>query len=264
MVCNVCSHRGSYAESLVNTTEVVVHEMEGNRMFVIFDFLREGIRQAREAAHLHSHGEVLALNVARRDMSPVGIARNRRRDGSNANRGAVARFFLSRLISVQLDQHRVVNLIAESQINRVEISLVTVSSELNAIRETSGEIVHEVLSVPCGPSPDAPARNKFGICANRRPRPHIAIAEFSAQVAGNILFFRIAERPNLVALDSLAWQVAKRLVLIFGAHLADSSEKFCNGVFRYACHPYGSPNRITLNKSGDYCDLAFGWEVVHV
>jgi hypothetical protein len=35
-----------------------------------------------------------------------------------------------------------------------------------------------------------------------------------------ILFLRVAERPNLIALDSLAGKIAKRLVLIFGTYAA--------------------------------------------
>lgn len=65
MVCDSSIHRGSDAQALVNPQEVVMHEVNRNRVEVVLDFLTEAVRQAREPAHLHSHGEVLALDVAR-------------------------------------------------------------------------------------------------------------------------------------------------------------------------------------------------------
>jgi len=39
MIGNASFHGGSNAQTLVNPAEIVVHEMEGNRMFQIFDVL---------------------------------------------------------------------------------------------------------------------------------------------------------------------------------------------------------------------------------
>ena len=51
----------------MNTTEVVVHEVQRDRVHVILDLLRERVRQTGEAAHSHAHREVLALDVGGRD-----------------------------------------------------------------------------------------------------------------------------------------------------------------------------------------------------
>jgi hypothetical protein len=46
--------------------------------------------------------------------------------------------------------------------------------------------------------------------------------------------------------------------------LADASEELCNRVLSYASHSDGRPNRVSLNESGYYGGLTFGWKVVHV
>ena len=49
------------AQSLVNPGEIVIHEVERKRVFVVFALLAEGVRQACESAHAHSHAQVLAF-----------------------------------------------------------------------------------------------------------------------------------------------------------------------------------------------------------
>ena len=58
----------------MNSHEVVIHEVQRDGMPVVVDLLRERIRQSREAAHTHSHREILALDVARGDVRLVGVS----------------------------------------------------------------------------------------------------------------------------------------------------------------------------------------------
>ena len=57
-------HRGGDSQGFVNAPEVVVHEVEGVRVEVICDLLAERVGQPSKPSHAHTHGEVLALNVA--------------------------------------------------------------------------------------------------------------------------------------------------------------------------------------------------------
>lgn len=63
---------------------------EGQRRLVIVQLLREGIGQARETTHAHSHAEVLALHEARGDMARVGLAGDADRPRPEARGRAVA------------------------------------------------------------------------------------------------------------------------------------------------------------------------------
>ena len=49
----------------VQLAEVVIDEVQRDGVRVVLDPFRERIRQPREPAHVHPHGEVLALRVAR-------------------------------------------------------------------------------------------------------------------------------------------------------------------------------------------------------
>ena len=61
---------------LVRANPVVPEEIERKRMAVVFDLLRKPIRQPREAAHLHPHGQIVPLGKGRVDVLGVGIAPN--------------------------------------------------------------------------------------------------------------------------------------------------------------------------------------------
>jgi len=74
----------------MHTPEVVVHVEQRDLVHVVVEFLGEAIRQPSEPAHVHSHGQVLALDVARRDVLGVRIADNLHAFGAKTLRGAVA------------------------------------------------------------------------------------------------------------------------------------------------------------------------------
>ncbi len=57
----------SLGERLVRPSEVIVHVVQGHRVGQVLDLLGEPVGQPREAAHAHPHGEVLSLDVGRRD-----------------------------------------------------------------------------------------------------------------------------------------------------------------------------------------------------
>jgi len=76
MLTNTSFHCRSNTERLMHANKVVVHLVERDGMNVILDSLAERIRQASEPPHLHAHGQVLALDVTRRNVRGIGIAEN--------------------------------------------------------------------------------------------------------------------------------------------------------------------------------------------
>ena len=63
MLTDARFHRRSDAQGLVNPHEVVVHMEQRDHGNVIIELLAKGIRQAREASHVHPHVQVLALDL---------------------------------------------------------------------------------------------------------------------------------------------------------------------------------------------------------
>jgi hypothetical protein len=55
----------------MDADEIVIEELMRQRVAVILDLFREGVRQPREAAHAHPHIEVLALDIRGRDMRVI-------------------------------------------------------------------------------------------------------------------------------------------------------------------------------------------------
>lgn len=263
MIANACFHRGSDAQRLVNAAKIVVHEVERERVLVVFHFLRERIRKASESPHHHAHRQILAFRIAGRDVLSVRLSGNDRGNSADTLRRAIASLFAARVFSVQLDEHRVINLCPKGKVNGVQVDFVSVRGQLNAIGEPSRQIVHEVLRVPRRTPTYAPARNEFGIGTNRRPCPNVTVPKLAAQFCGKVLFLRVAERPDFITLDSFARKIAKRFALIFRARHANAREQFNNGIFRNARHSDSGANRITFDKGRDNRCLAFNWECVH-
>jgi hypothetical protein len=69
------------------------------------------------------------------------------------------------------------------------------TAQLDAVRKTGRQVVHEVLRVPSIACTNAPARDKFGVRAKSSPRPHVTVTELAAQFFRHVLFFRVAELP---------------------------------------------------------------------
>lgn len=188
---------------LVDTDKVVSHEVDRQRVDVIFHLLAEGVREAREPAHAHAHRQVLALNKRSRDIFKDGISDQRVFIRTHEIGGAVTTLRTStNRRTVDLHQLRVVHLEAERALNGFEVCAVTVSGELDAGIESGSQVEHESIGVLRITLASKVAADQFGISIDSRPRPHVADAVLSLVFLGDVLFLGAAEGPNLVALDA--------------------------------------------------------------
>lgn len=74
----------------MNSAEVVVREVQGHGMTVVFDLLGKAICQASETAHSHTHCEVLPFYKTGRDVLRVRLSAEYASAAPNAGCGAVA------------------------------------------------------------------------------------------------------------------------------------------------------------------------------
>jgi hypothetical protein len=130
---------------------------------------------------------------------------------------------------------------------------MTVRGQLNAIRKTFGQVIHEMLRVPCVSTANTPARNNLGIRTNRRPRPDITEPKLTALLFRNVLVLGVAERPNFVTLNSLALEVAENLVLEVAASRTDLGKQLYDGVLARARHSHGRSDSQPFTEALDYC-----------
>src|SRR5688572_13377814 len=98
--------------------EVVVHEVERNRVGMVDKFLAERISKTGEPPHAHPHGEVLSLDVGRADLAVQGVTDNSRGFAGSANRGAVSLLVVV-VLAKNLHGLSVVNVRSEGDADRV-------------------------------------------------------------------------------------------------------------------------------------------------
>jgi hypothetical protein len=228
------SHCRRDPQCLVNANEVVMHVVQADRVSVVLDFLAECIRQSREPPHAHSHGEVLALDVARRNVPRIRVAGATERLASLYLCRAVAARGM-RSLAVELDQLGVVNIGTETGLDRFKIGPVPVARDLDSVREPLREIADKFDGGCAAPIADAPGRNQFRIGADRNPRPNVAGSLRGCLGEHDVALLGIDKAPNLIKLDALAGQVAERLILIGGTRLARIDRQFVDGIDRNVC-----------------------------
>jgi len=135
----------------MDSHEVVVHMEQRQHSHVIFDLLAERIGQSGEAAHVHPHIEVLALNVRSADVLRVWITGDNVLDDALTLRGAVA-LLAFRIVAEYLDQLSVINSAGERIGHRIQIHLVAVRRQLDAIAQSAFNVLEEVSRTTPRPS----------------------------------------------------------------------------------------------------------------
>jgi hypothetical protein len=205
MITDTSLHRRSNPQRLMNAAKVVVHMKQGQHSDVIFELLTEGVRQPGEPPHIHPHVEVLSLNVGRADMLRVG----RTNDGLSLSAKTLRRAVTGcplRIVAIDLDQLRIVDIFRESIGDGSQVHLVAVSSQLHAIRQPACNVLKELRRTPGVPPSNHPRDNELALRFKRRKRSNVA-ADTSFQL-GFVLLLAPDKRPDLIDLHPLGRNVA--------------------------------------------------------
>src|SRR5271166_6029738 len=121
---------------------------------------------------MHPHVEIVALGVGPADVSHVGIARDARLNNPDAfGGGCITALAALWRCPIEFSQQRVVDLASESGIQRVQIRLVAVRSDLWTSDEARSQIVDKFHRSIAVASSDMPAWHKLrlGIRGKRKP-----------------------------------------------------------------------------------------------
>src|SRR5438552_14782632 len=173
MIAESCFHRWCYAQGLMNPAEIVVHVMKRNGVLQILQLLAETVSQSCEAAHRHTHGKILALNVAGRNVVSIWRPDNNSLASAYAYCGTVSDLGVSGR-AVYLLKLSIVNVLSKDFCDTAQISNVTIRCELYPVRQSAFQISHEMIGIGSVPPTDHPAWNELGIGVNRHPSPYIA------------------------------------------------------------------------------------------
>src|SRR5579885_721605 len=128
--------------------------------------------------------------------------------------------------------------------------------------ETSSHVMHEVKSGDAVARPDIPARHQLGFGIQSYPNPAIAPA-FAFFICWNVAFLAANKRPNFVALNALAGEITKHLVLIDRARPAKLGKKFQHRVEACSGQPCRCAQTVSLCHTGEDLRAFLRRKLVH-
>jgi len=171
-------YRGGATDGLADSREIVVHEVQGNRVPMVLELFAVASRQAREAAHILAHCLTVLLNKRGTDERGIGTPDSHVLANPDALRWAVAMLDLVvGFFAVVFHQHCVIDIAVKSILHGAKVNCMPIGCYLNARRDPLRYAVHE-------------------ICASRalrRPTCHATISLESAPIAVQV---QTSPNPN--------------------------------------------------------------------
>lgn len=247
-------HRRGDTKRLMHAGEVVMHMEQRNHVNMVVDLFRERIGQSSKPAHIHSHVQVLPLDVAGRDVLRFRSTSHGLAKSAKTLRRAVA-FLPFRIVAVDLVKLRIINSGSKSVIHGSQIHLVSVRGQLNPVRQAPGNVLKELRCVPGVPPSNKPAKYQLCFGVNRRERPNITRDLAFRNRRCQILLFAVAEAPNLIDLDALGWNVADNPILVLRAGRSDAFQQAEYSALGYAGHTNGGPHGAAFYQRCDDRDF---------
>lgn len=247
---------------LVRPNPVVPDGIQRNHVDVVFDLLGIACRQSRKSAHLHTHIEIVALNVRRADVRRIGSAVDGLLFAAGANGRAIAllRFWA---LAVVLHKLRIIHVGAERPFNGVQIGPMPVRGELNAVRQPGPQVVHEGHSPIAVPAADHPRHDQLAFGFDAGPRPRIAYGEVLPLRRLDVLLLGVGERPDFVAPDALRLHATDLFVVERDAGPASVDQELGDGIDRNVAYPRDRPHRRSLAQHGEDAYAGFVGQPVH-
>ncbi len=201
MICNLRFHRWGHSQSLVNAAEIVPREVKSQHRAELLPLLAESVRQPGESPHLHSHGEVRALDVRGADLGWVWVAIYGYFLAARAFGWRVARFVFG-VGRVQLHELGEVNLLdSKAENHSVLVRLETVRSDLKTAGGSSRQLLGESNSIGLCAASEVPRERQFAMSLDCDEGPSVPDGAFLFSLLGLCLLFHPDVAPKLVALN---------------------------------------------------------------
>ena len=116
----------------MDSHKIIVKEVKRDGCPEIFELLRKGICQSGKSTHLHTHGQVLTLNMARRYTLLDRITYQGLGKDADYTRRRVAMSALLLSFCVCLMDLSVVYVFAKDHINGIKVGLKSITGQLEA------------------------------------------------------------------------------------------------------------------------------------
>ena len=104
---------------------------------------------------------------------------------------------------------------------------------------------------------------KLGIGADGGPGVNVTMAENAFRLGRHVLLLGVAESPDLIALDALAWQATHRSVLILGAGFAQVHQELGYRVNAHVRDPRSSLQAHSFHQQVQELSALRDGQLVH-
>ena len=234
----------------MNTTEIVIREVQGNRSFQVRQLFAEGIREPRKTAHRHSHGEVLPLYKAGRNLIGIGIALAHLGYNPLDWRWGVPPFgaFLP-VIPEHLRKLGKVYIRSKAHGNALRVVVKPVSRDLRPAFDPVVQVPQERRGFGANATAHIKRGDELGFRVNRHIDP--LAAELGSIALPNVAGFLLDKRPDFVELQIPGPEISHSSVHRSGAALSRHHEKAHDCVAIDPGKPLGAANRATFDKALD-------------
>jgi hypothetical protein len=148
--------------------------MEGHCSLKAFQLLAESVRQTSQAAAVHPHRQILALNVRGGNLAKLGRADEARLRDSSDIAGAVLTLRADIGQGVGFYDLAVIDAVTESEGNRILIGLHGIGGKLDAVLQALGEVINEKARVVGVALADDVGGNNLRFRVDPNERPDIA------------------------------------------------------------------------------------------
>ena len=151
----------------------------------------------------------------------------------------------------------------ERRVHRFDIGAMPIGRQLHAIGQPPLEIANEGFGPGRVPLAHHPIANELCVSIDTGPRPNVASATRCRFGFWQIDGPRVAEAPDLVALDAFAGQTVHALVVEVEAELAGVRQEFGDGIDRDVADPRDRTHGRSLTEHREDLDTLGYRQLVH-
>src|SRR6266496_3953376 len=222
--------------------------MNRQRKLEIVELLAERVRQPREASELHPHSQVLPFDKASRDVLRARVANPHLGYNLRDSWWGVPPFVVLAVIAEQLYKLREVHVQTEGVAHSVLIEGEPISSELDLVAQTQGQVTNEAARALHRALADEVGSDQFGFRIHRYEHPLVADL-VRVGIALHAALFLLNEGPDFVTLDVAATKIAEPCVQQGRTARPNGFQKSQDRVSIQAGESLGRADRAALDKT---------------
>jgi hypothetical protein len=232
----------------MNTNKIIPREVQGQHCIKLLPLFRESIGQAGESPHLHSHGQVLALDVRSTNLAHIRVSKDGDLFTADALGGRIAGFTLG-ISGIQFNQLRkLYALRSQAENNGIPVRRESVRSDLETALSCGGQLFRKGYSISFRASAQVPSEHQLTVAFDGNKRVGITNRDFISPLFDFSLFLHSDVSPKLITLDVLDSHTVDAFVHQLLAFLARKGEKIQNGSRVNASYAGSGADGATLDQ----------------